>query len=193
MFFIKTEIFFKSLTTSINLAWINFPSKSYSHRDYTTLNEFCLICTRPCFFDLGAVTPKTIWKPGSAFIIFANGEINKVVAAQIEESNDRFFWTDGVFPKQSDSALWSGTQYRLGVTPPAVAPTIVPQTWTPAAYTWTPNTWVAGVYNWAPHIWTPGAFTWIPWNFTPGVFTWTPYVWTPYNSWTPNTWTGSSL
>lgn len=74
--------------------------------------------------DLGAVTPKTLWKAGSGFITFANGEINKVIDAQIEESNDRFFWTDGAFPKQSDSALWSGTEYRLGVTPPAVAPTI---------------------------------------------------------------------
>ena len=77
--------------------------------------------------DLGAVTPKTLWKAGATFIVFPNGEINKVVDAQIEESNNRFFWTDGVFPKQSDTALWSGTSYRLGVTPPAVAPVITLQ------------------------------------------------------------------
>jgi hypothetical protein len=77
--------------------------------------------------DLGAVTPKTLHKAGSTWIVFDNGEINSVVAAEIEESNDRFFWTDGVYPKQSDSALWSGTEYRLGVTPPAVAPTITIQ------------------------------------------------------------------
>jgi hypothetical protein len=74
--------------------------------------------------DLGAVQPKTLWKAGAAFEIFPNGQINTVIDAQIEESNDRFFWTDGTYPKQSDSNLWTGTFYRLGVTPPAVAPTI---------------------------------------------------------------------
>lgn len=76
--------------------------------------------------DHSSAVPKTLWKMGSSRIIFPDGEENTVVDSPIDESNNRIFWTDGSLPKQSDDTLWGeGTWWRrLGVKPPAVAPTV---------------------------------------------------------------------
>ena len=76
--------------------------------------------------DHGVLVPKTLWKMGASMIIFPNGEENTVVDSPVDESNNRIFWTDGVLPKQSDDTLWGEATWwrRLGVKPPAVAPTV---------------------------------------------------------------------
>ena len=76
--------------------------------------------------DHGALVPKTIWKMGSSMIIFPDGEENTVVDSPVDETNNRIFWTDGSYPKQSDDTLWGEATWsrRLGVKPPAVAPTV---------------------------------------------------------------------
>lgn len=76
--------------------------------------------------DHSTAVPKTLWKMGANMIIFPDGEENTVVDSPVDESNNRIFWTDGVLPKQSDDTLWGEATWwrRLGVKPPAVAPTV---------------------------------------------------------------------
>lgn len=64
---------------------------------------------------------KSLWKAGALWVK-SLAEI-QIVASQIQESNDRFFYTGDGFPKQSDSSLWP-TYRRLGVLPPLTAPVI---------------------------------------------------------------------
>lgn len=78
--------------------------------------------------DLGAGTPKTLWKYASTLTAAFGNDIQAIVVdSAIQESNDRFMYTGDGYPKQSDSALWSGTKRRLGVVAPTSAPTITIQ------------------------------------------------------------------
>jgi hypothetical protein len=74
---------------------------------------------------LATTLPKTLWRCGSSWITLGTGVTAYVVDSFIQESLNRFYFSDGTFPKQSNSTLWgTATSYRLGVTPPAVAPTL---------------------------------------------------------------------
>lgn len=81
--------------------------------------------------DLGATDYRSIHMPGSStgWITLTTMNID-FVDANIDESDDMFFWTDGVMPKYSTYSTYP-TSYRLGVKPPTAIPTITHNKGTP--------------------------------------------------------------
>lgn len=72
---------------------------------------------------------KTLWKCGDTFIFPGTFDADcTVIDSPVQEDYNRFLFTGDSNPKQANSSTWATrTAYRLGVTPPAVAPTITVQ------------------------------------------------------------------